>query len=87
MGHFEKLIHKLLSGTSDGNIDFDELCSLLIRLNFKVRIKGSHHIFYRDGIIEIINIQSNNGKAKIYQVKQIRNIVVKYKLVQDETEI
>ena len=87
MGKYDKLIHKLLSGSSDTNINFDELCSLLIRLNFKNRIKGSHHIFYRNDIQEIINIQPKESKAKAYQVKQIRNIIIKYKLVQDENEV
>jgi len=87
MSRFEKLIRKLLSGSSETNFDFDELCALLIRLNFKERIKGSHHIFYREDIQEIINIQPNESKAKAYQVKQIRNIIIKYKLVQDENEV
>lgn len=87
MSKFEKLIQKLLSGSSDTNFNFDELCSILIRLKFKSRIKGSHHIFYRADIQEIINIQPNESKAKAYQVKQIRNVIVKYKLVQDENQI
>ena len=47
-----------------------------------MRVKGSHHIFYKKGIDEIINIQATeNGKAKSYQVKQIREMIVKYKLL------
>jgi predicted RNA binding protein YcfA (HicA-like mRNA interferase family) len=84
MGKYDKLLQKLLSGSSDANFNFNELCSLLIRLNFKERIKGSHHIFYRDEIQEIINIQPKDGKAKAYQVKQVRNIIVKYKFTHDE---
>jgi len=87
MGKYEKLLHKLLSGLSDTNLNFSELCSLLTHLNFKERIKGSHHIFYRDDIQEIINIQPAESKAKAYQVKQIRNIIIKYKLVPDENEV
>ena len=87
MGKYEKLLHKLLLGSSDSNFNFDELCSLLTRLSFKERIKGSHHIFYRDDIQDIINIQPKEGKAKPYQIKQVRNIIVKYKLAQDEKEI
>ena len=48
----QKLIAKILTGTSDANIGFDE----------------------------IINIQPNGSKAKAYQVKQVREIIVKYKL-------
>jgi hypothetical protein len=50
-------------------------------LGFSVRIKGDHHIFYKEGIEEIINLQPlKNGKAKAYQVKQVRTIILKYKL-------
>jgi predicted RNA binding protein YcfA (HicA-like mRNA interferase family) len=75
-----KLISKILTGTSDANIAFDELCSLLKSLGFNTRVKGSHHIFYKTGIEEILNIQPNGPKAKAYQVKQVREIIVKYKL-------
>ncbi|MFM7857477.1 MAG: type II toxin-antitoxin system HicA family toxin [Flammeovirgaceae bacterium] len=84
MSKFEKLVVKLLSGKSDTNFEFNELLSLLNKLNFQMRIKGSHHIFYKDGVDEIINIQEKSGKAKPYQVKQVRNIVIKYKLIPDE---
>jgi predicted RNA binding protein YcfA (HicA-like mRNA interferase family) len=71
---------KILIGTSDQNIDFDELVNVLEYLEFSLRIKGSHHIFYREDIKEIINIQPNGTKAKAYQIKQIRNIILQYKL-------
>jgi hypothetical protein len=45
-----------------------------------MRRNGSHHIFYREGVVEIINIQPDGSKAKAYQIKQIREIVLKYKL-------
>jgi hypothetical protein len=51
-----------------------------LSLGFSQRIKGDHHIFYREGIVEIINIQPNGAKAKSYQVRQIRELIVKYKL-------
>jgi predicted RNA binding protein YcfA (HicA-like mRNA interferase family) len=53
---------------------------LLEILGFEYRIKGSHHIFFRENVNEIINIQPKGVKAKDYQVKQIRNLIVKYKL-------
>ncbi|WP_198806161.1 type II toxin-antitoxin system HicA family toxin [Leptolyngbya sp. BL0902] len=76
----DKLLAKILRGTSDANISFDALCQLLQSLGFEQRIRGSHHIFSKDGIEEIINIQPKQGKAKAYQVKQIRSMIVKYKL-------
>ena len=80
MGKYQKLLLKILSGTSDTNINFSELRQLLLRLNFNERIKGDHHIFTREDILEIINIQPIGSKAKAYQVKQVRKLVVKYRL-------
>ena len=50
MGKYQKLLIKILNGTSDGNISFLELRKLLSRLNFDERIKGDHHIFSRKDI-------------------------------------
>ncbi len=48
---------------------------------FSERIKGDHYIFFREGIEEIINLQAlRDGKAKAYQVKYTRGIILKYKL-------
>jgi predicted RNA binding protein YcfA (HicA-like mRNA interferase family) len=80
MSRIEKIILKVLSGNSDSNISFSELCNLLEHLGFQLRIKGDHHIFFRNDMIEIINIQPNGNSAKAYQVKQVRNIILKYKL-------
>ncbi|MBW6533595.1 MAG: type II toxin-antitoxin system HicA family toxin [Mariniphaga sp.] len=82
MGKFEKIISKILSGASDKNIKFQELLTILKSFKFEDRIKGSHHIFYRKDIEEIINIQADkNGNAKPYQVKQIREIILKNHLM------
>jgi len=80
MTKFEKLIQKILSGSSDKNIYFEDLRKLLLFFGFTERIKGSHHIYYKTGVDEIINLQPLNGKAKAYQVKQVRVILTKYKL-------
>lgn len=84
MGTLDKLIKKILSGSSDTNINFEELRNLLLRLSFIERIKGSHHIYCRDDVEEIINIQPKGKKAKPYQVKQVRNLIVKYKLIESD---
>ena len=80
MARRDKLLDRILRGTSDANIPFDELCRLLVHLEFEERVRGSHHIFTKDGVEEIINLQSRGSKAKPYQVKQVRGIVLKYKL-------
>lgn len=86
MGKHEKLLIQILRGTSDANIPFDELCSLLKHIGFETRIKGSHHIFTKNGVEEILNLQPKGGKSKPYQVKQVRNIILKYKLGEQKDE-
>jgi hypothetical protein len=84
MGKFEKLQLKLLSGSADNNFSFDELRNILHHFDFIERTTGgSHRIFYKDGIEEIINIQPIGSKAKPYQVKQVRQIILKYKMITD----
>ena len=80
MGKFEKLIFQILRGTSDSNILFTDLVNLLIHLGFEMRVKGSHHIFRKSGVEEKPNLQKDGNKAKSYQVRQVRNIIIKYKL-------
>ncbi len=84
MSKTDKLLLKLLSGISDTNIQFSELCSLLRHFGFEERVKGSHHIFTRADIEEILNIQAKEAKAKPYQVKQVRDIFVKYEIQGNE---
>jgi predicted RNA binding protein YcfA (HicA-like mRNA interferase family) len=76
MGKEEKILLKVLRGTSDANISFNDLCFLLRRMGFDERIKGSHHIFTKPGVEEILNLQPKSGKAKTYQVKQVRNVIL-----------
>jgi len=76
----DKLVSQILGGRSDANVSFNDLLSLLRSLGFDERIRGSHHIFTRPGIEEILNLQPKGGKAKVYQVRQVRNVIVKYQL-------
>lgn len=80
MNKNEKLIEIILRGTSDANISFNELLQLMRTLGFDERISGSHHIFRKYGIEEKINLQKDGNKAKPYQVRQIRNIILKYQI-------
>ena len=80
MGKYTKLLTSILSGSSDKNITFESLCRLLIRLGFEQRIKGDHFIFSREGVDEIINLQPLGKMSKPYQVKQVRQIILKYNL-------
>lgn len=80
------LLFQVLRGTADANIPFDRLCSLLRRLGFDERTRGSHHIFTRPGVVEILNLQPKAGKAKPYQVRQVRTVILKYRLIGEADE-
>jgi predicted RNA binding protein YcfA (HicA-like mRNA interferase family) len=80
MSKIQKLIQIIMMAQSDHNIEFKDLIKILSVFGFEYRIKGSHHIFFRSDVAEIINIQPNGSKAKAYQVKQIRDLIIKYKL-------
>jgi virulence-associated protein VapD len=80
MSKYDKLLFQILRGTSDANIAFSDLRQLLISLGFEERIRGSHHLFRKAGIIEKINIQREGNKAKVYQVRQVRAVILRYKL-------
>jgi hypothetical protein len=76
----DQLLAKILWGASDNNIPFKGLCRLLVHLGFQMRTRGSHHIFTKDGVPEILNLQPKGAKAKVYQVKQVREVVIRRRL-------
>ena len=80
MGRHDGLFNRILNARSDKNISFSGLCSLLDWLGFEKRTSASHHIYYKDGIDEIIYLQPIGVLAKAYQDKQVRNIILKYRL-------
>ena len=80
MSKWAKLIRRILEGRSDANISFSQLRSLLLRLGFDERTKGSHHIFSREGIEELINLQKDDGDTKPYQVRHVRQLILRYGL-------
>jgi len=80
MGKYDKLLVQVTSGSSDANVSFDELCQLLTRLGFDSRVRGSHHNFFKQGVVERINLQRDGNKAKPYQVRQVRRIILEHKL-------
>ena len=80
MGKYEKLLQKILQGTSDANISFNDLCQLLRRYGFKERTHGSHNIFVRTGINKQIVLQPDGSKAKPYQVRQVKELFEEYNL-------
>ena len=82
------VLEKVLSGLADRNIRFDDMKRLLADFGFACRIKGDHHIYSKEGLAEIINLQPlKDGKAKPYQVKQVRNLILKYKLHKEAKDV
>lgn len=81
-----KILQRLLRGTSDADIPFASLCALLRDLGFEERIRGSHYIYTMRGIPEILNLQPKKSKAKVYQVRQVRNLLVKYRLAGESAD-
>ncbi|MEO7415928.1 MAG: type II toxin-antitoxin system HicA family toxin [Thermoanaerobaculia bacterium] len=84
MSKHERLLLKILRGGSDANIPFEDLRLLLLHLRFEERIRGSHHLFRRPGIEEKINLQRDGKDAKVYQVRQVRSIILRYGLGGEE---
>jgi hypothetical protein len=80
MGRHEKLFEHILMRRSDANVPFDGLCEVLKRLGFEERVRGDRHIFTMEGVEEILNLQPGDGKAKPYQVHQVRDVMLKYNL-------
>lgn len=76
MSKITKTLDRVLRGNADANIRFDDLRALLSHHGFAERIRGDHHIFTRDGVAEILNLQPRSGKAKAYQVKQVRDVLI-----------
>ncbi|HEY3172913.1 MAG TPA: type II toxin-antitoxin system HicA family toxin [Thermoanaerobaculia bacterium] len=80
MTRVDRILERIVRGVSDAHIPFSEIRRLLRTLGFEERIRGSHHIFARHGIEEILNLQPRQGKAKPYQVRQVRGVILKYRL-------
>lgn len=86
MGRLEKLLEDVLTGRADAGVRFSDLVWLLTRLGFSERIKGDHHIFTRDGVRDILNVQPRGTMAKPYQVKQVRQVILLYRLGVEQHE-
>jgi predicted RNA binding protein YcfA (HicA-like mRNA interferase family) len=80
----DKTLDRVLGGTADANVRFEDLCRLLEALGFEVRVRGSHHMFRRAGIDELVNLQRDGRDAKPYQVRQVRAVILKHGLASGE---
>lgn len=80
----QKTINRVLAGGSDAAIRFNDLIGLLRALGFTERVKGSHHVFVRRGVAERIVWQRDGTHAKPYQVRQIRRILRRHILEEEQ---
>jgi hypothetical protein len=77
----EEIYQKFKGNPAD--IRFEQLCRAAELFGFKFKGgKGSHRIFVRDGIREMLNFQEVKGKAKPYQVRQFIKVIEKYNLME-----
>ena len=65
-------------------LSFKELQQLAKAAGFLLkRVRGSHHVYIRKGVTEIINIQPKGKMAKPYQVRQVVGLIEKYDLLKE----
>jgi predicted RNA binding protein YcfA (HicA-like mRNA interferase family) len=83
VGRHQRVLEAILLGRSDANVSFSDLCKLLVALGFVERVKGSHHVFVHTDVHEILTLQPDGAKAKAYQVKQVRQVLLRYRMGQD----
>lgn len=81
MSSMDKIIERLREPNRDAGWSFGELCGLLQRLGFEMRVNGSHHFFRRPGGMGVINLQPRGGQAKPYQVRQVRRVLTEQGLL------
>ncbi len=74
-----KTLQLILQGSR--NIRFADFVGLVQAFGFRLaRTRGSHHIFARRGIPELVNLQNVAGQAKPYQVDQFLKLVEQHGL-------
>lgn len=80
-----KLLEKIIAGSK--NVQFSEMETLIKAFGFTLaRVSGSHHIYNRADIPEIINIQNRKGQVPTYQVRQFLSLIEQYNLSLEEEE-
>ena len=81
----KKLLQKILAGSK--NIKFSDMVNLVKGFGFNLlRTDGSHHIFVRPNIPELVNLQNVKGQAKPYQIRQFLKLIEKHNLKLKENE-
>ncbi|MDK2974180.1 MAG: hypothetical protein PWP08_551 [Methanofollis sp.] len=70
------------------NIRYEDLCQAAEAYGFRLKGgKGSHRVYTREGVREILNFQDVNGRAKPYQVRQLLKVIEMYNLTEDDDAV
>ena len=81
----KKILQKILAGSK--NIRFSDMVNLVQGFGFTLsRTDGSHHIFTRLDIPELVNLQNIKGQAKPYKIRQFLKLVETHNLKLKENE-
>jgi hypothetical protein len=84
VGEYAKFLDGILSGSSDANFRFPDLVQLLLHLGFDERTRSDCSVFTRNDVEEILHLQPRGSMARPYQVKQVRNVILRYRLGADK---
>ena len=79
----KRLYEKVKNNPKD--VRFEELCKCAESFGFGFRgQKGSHRIYIKKDVREMLNFQNVKGRVKPYQVRQFLKVIKKYKLQRDK---
>jgi len=81
----KQVLRDIVDGSKDVSIRFADLCRLMRDLGFSERTRGSHFVYTRKRVQEIVNLQGSGGFAKRYQVRQVRRLIKEYGLEIEES--
>jgi len=70
------------------NVRFEHLCRIAEQFGFTGRGgKGSHRIYSKAGVRELLNFQDVEGMSKPYQVKPLCKVIEDYSLLEEESDV
>lgn len=79
MSKADKTLERILGGQSDANIRFEDAKQMLLRMGFRLRVRGSHHHFSKEGFEPSLQLQPSGSMCKVYQVRQLREALIRYR--------
>ena len=80
----KKLLTRLTNGHHK-NVSFSDFTNLVEAFGFRLdHIKGSHRLYLHRYTKDGLNLQSMDGEAKPYQIKQFLEMIDEYSLTMKE---